>query len=175
LDIARFPRVRLGRQSTPLESMENLSRVLGGPRLWIKRDECTGLSTGGKKTRKLEFLMAEAVARKADVVITYGATQSKRARQSAAAAARLGMRCHIPLEDRTGSTDPSYTGNGNAPLDHVHGVAIERHSGGSDMQAESLRDQWNWLMTRDNPPTTTEKDDFRRRHQSSTVLSQPTS
>jgi hypothetical protein len=85
------------------------------------------------------------------------------------------MHCHILLEDRTGSTDPSYTGNGNALLDHVHGVAIERHYGGSDMQADSLRDQWNWLMTRDNPPTTTEKDDFRRRHQSSTVLSQPTS
>jgi L-cysteate sulfo-lyase len=116
--------------------MENLSRALGGPRLWIKRDDCTGLSTGGNKTRKLEFLMAEALARRADVVITQGATQSNHARQTVAAAARLGMRCHILLEDRTGSTDPNYTGNGNVLLDHLHGATVERRPGGSDMQAE---------------------------------------
>ncbi len=136
MDIARFPRIRLGHFPTPLEPMENLSRALGGPRLWIKRDDCTGLSTGGNKTRKLEFLMAEALALEADVVITQGATQSNHARQTAAAAARLGMRCHILLEDRTGSTDPSYTDNGNVLLDHVHGAAIERRPGGSNMQAE---------------------------------------
>lgn len=136
MDIARFPRIRLGHLPTPLEPMENLSRALGGPRLWIKRDDCTGLSTGGNKTRKLEFLMAEALARKADVVITQGATQSNHARQTAAAAARLGMRCHILLEDRTGSTDPSYTGNGNVLLDHLHGATVEHRPGGSHMQAE---------------------------------------
>jgi L-cysteate sulfo-lyase len=136
LDIARFPRIRLGHLPTPLEPMENLSRVLGGPRLWIKRDDCTGLSTGGNKTRKLEFLMAEAIAQRADVVITQGATQSNHARQTAAAAARLGMRCHILLEDRTGSTDPSYTGNGNVLLDQLHGASVEHRPGGSDMQAE---------------------------------------
>ncbi len=136
MDIARFPRVRLGHFPTPLEPMENLSRALGGPRLWIKRDDCTGLSTGGNKTRKLEFLMADALARQADVVITQGATQSNHARQTAAAAARLGMRCHILLEDRTGSTDPNYTGNGNVLLDHLHGATVEHRAGGSDMQAE---------------------------------------
>ena len=136
MDIALFPRVRLGHFPTPLEPMENLTRMLGGPRLWIKRDDCTGLSTGGNKTRKLEFLMAEAQARKADVVITQGATQSNHARQTAAAASRLGMRCHILLEDRTGSTDPNYTGNGNVLLDHLHGATVEHRPGGSDMQAE---------------------------------------
>lgn len=136
MDIARFPRIRLGHLPTPLEPMENLSRALGGPRLWIKRDDCTGLSTGGNKTRKLEFLMAEALARKADIVITQGATQSNHARQTAAAAARLGMRCHILLEDRTGSTDASYIGNGNVLLDRLHGAAVERRPGGSDMQTE---------------------------------------
>ena len=136
MDIARFPRIPLGHFPTPLEPMQNLSRVLGGPRLWIKRDDCTGLSTGGNKTRKLEFLMAEALALKADVVITQGATQSNHARQTAAAAARLGMRCHILLEDRTGSTDPSYTDNGNVLLDHMHGAVVERRPGGSNMQAE---------------------------------------
>lgn len=136
MDIARFPRVRLGHLPTPLEPLENLTRVLGGPRLWIKRDDCTGLSTGGNKTRKLEFLMAQAQALAADVVITQGATQSNHARQTAAAAARLGMHCHILLEDRTGSTDPSYTDNGNVLLDRLHGATVERRPGGSDMQAE---------------------------------------
>lgn len=136
MDIARFPRVRLGHLPTPLEPMENLSRALGGPRLWIKRDDCTGLSTGGNKTRKLEFLMAEALAHRADIVITQGATQSNHARQTAAAAVRLGMRCHILLEDRTGRTDPDYTDNGNVLLDHLHGATVERRAGGSDMQAE---------------------------------------
>ena len=136
MDIARFPRIRLGHFPTPLEPMENLTRALGGPRLWIKRDDCTGLSTGGNKTRKLEFLMAEAVARKADVVITQGATQSNHARQTAAAAVRLGMRCHILLEDRTGNTDTSYTDNGNVLLDRLHGATVEHRPGGANMQAE---------------------------------------
>ena len=136
MDIARFPRIRLGHFPTPLEPMDNLTRLLGGPRLWIKRDDCTGLSTGGNKTRKLEFLMAEAQARQADVVITQGATQSNHARQTAAAAARLGMQCHILLEDRTGNTAFNYTENGNVLLDRLHGATVERRPGGSDMQAE---------------------------------------
>lgn len=136
MDIARFPRIRLGHLPTPLEPMDNLTRLLGGPRLWIKRDDCTGLSTGGNKTRKLEFLMAEAVAKEADIVITQGATQSNHARQTAAAAARLGMQCHILLEDRTGSTDTNYTGNGNVLLDVLHGASVEHRPGGSNMQAE---------------------------------------
>jgi len=136
LDIARFPRIRLGHFPTPLEPMDNLSRLLGGPRLWIKRDDCTGLSSGGNKTRKLEFLMADAQTREADVVITQGATQSNHARQTAAAAVKLGMRCHILLEDRTGNKDFNYTENGNVLLDRLHGATVERRPGGSDMQAE---------------------------------------
>jgi L-cysteate sulfo-lyase len=136
VDLARFPRIRLGHLPTPLEPMDNLSRLLGGPRLWIKRDDCTGLSTGGNKTRKLEYLMAEALAQQADVVITQGATQSNHARQTAAAAARLGLQCHILLEDRTGYTEPAYVDNGNVLLDRLHGATVERRAGGSDMQAE---------------------------------------
>jgi L-cysteate sulfo-lyase len=136
LDLARFPRIRLGHFPTPLEPMDNLTRLLGGPRLWIKRDDCTGLSSGGNKTRKLEFLMAEALAQKADVVITQGATQSNHARQTVAAAAKLGMQCHILLEDRTGNTQFNYTENGNVLLDRLHGATVERRAGGSDMQAE---------------------------------------
>ena len=136
MDIARFPRVRLGHFPTPLEPLDNLSKLLGGPRLWIKRDDCTGLSTGGNKTRKLEFLMAEALAQGADVVITQGATQSNHARQTAAAAAKLGLQCHLLLEDRTGYTAPDYTDGGNVLLDRLHGATVERRPGGSNMQAE---------------------------------------
>ena len=135
MDIARFPRVRLGHFPTPLEPLDNLSRLLGGPRLWVKRDDCTGLSTGGNKTRKLEFLVADALAQGADVVITQGATQSNHARQTAAAAAKLGLQCHVLLEDRTGYTDPDYTDGGNVLLDRLHGASVERRPGGSDMQA----------------------------------------
>jgi len=81
MDLDRFPRVRLGHLPTPLEHLPNLSRELGGPQIWIKRDDCTGLATGGNKTRKLEFLMAEAQELNADVVLTCGATQSNHARR----------------------------------------------------------------------------------------------
>src|SRR3712207_419466 len=136
MNLARFPRIRLGHMPTPLEPMENLTRHLGGPKLWIKRDDCTGLSTGGNKTRKLEFLMAEAMGLKADIVITQGATQSNHARQTAAAAAKLGLACHILLEDRTGYTDPAYTGSGNVLMDRLHGATVSRRPGGADMRAE---------------------------------------
>ncbi len=136
MDLSLFPRIQLGHFPTPLEPMANLTALLGGPRLWVKRDDCTGLSTGGNKTRKLEYLMAEAIAARADVVITQGATQSNHARQTAAAAAKLGMKCHILLEDRTGSTDPDYTDNGNVLLDRLHGATVDRRSGGSNMQQE---------------------------------------
>lgn len=136
MNLAKFPRIRCGHFPTPLEPMENLSKHLGGPQLWIKRDDCTGLSTGGNKTRKLEFLMAEAVAQKADTVITQGATQSNHARQTSAIAAKLGLACHILLEDRTGYEDEAYTLNGNVLLDQLHGATISKRPGGADMQQE---------------------------------------
>lgn len=136
MNLAKYPRIRLGHLGTPLERMDNLSRHLGGPTLWIKRDDCTGLSTGGNKTRKLEYLMADALAQGADTVITQGATQSNHARQTAAAAARLGMACHVLLEDRTGYTDDAYTLNANVLLDRLHGASVSMRTGGADMQAE---------------------------------------
>ena len=87
MNLGRFPRLRFGHLPTPLEPLENLTRELGGPDIWIKRDDCTGLATGGNKTRKLEFLMAEAKEQDADIVLTQGATQSNHARQTAAFAA----------------------------------------------------------------------------------------
>lgn len=134
--LARFPRVRLGHLPTPLEPMDRLSEMLGGPRLWVKRDDCTGLSSGGNKTRKLEFLMADAQAKGADTIITQGATQSNHARQTTAAAAKLGMGCHILLEDRTGSNDHNYILNGNVLLDRLHGATVSKRAGGADMNKE---------------------------------------
>ncbi|MFN5996443.1 MAG: D-cysteine desulfhydrase [Paracoccaceae bacterium] len=136
MHLARFPRVFLAHLPTPLERMDRLSKELGGPEIWIKRDDCTGLSTGGNKTRKLEFLMAEALAEGADTIITQGATQSNHARQTAAFAAKLGLACHILLEDRTGSNDANYNTNGNVLLDHLHGATTSRRAGGVDMAAE---------------------------------------
>jgi L-cysteate sulfo-lyase len=136
MHLSRFPRVFLAHLPTPLERLDRLSRELGGPTIWIKRDDCTGLSTGGNKTRKLEFLMAEAQAMGADVVMTQGATQSNHARQTAAFSAKLGMGCHILLEDRTGSNNHNYNQNGNVLLDHLHGATTEKRPGGVDMQAE---------------------------------------
>jgi len=136
MHLARFPRHFLAHLPTPLERMDRLTRELGGPEIWIKRDDCTGLSTGGNKTRKLEFLMAEAEAQGADLVMTQGATQSNHARQTAAFAAKLGMKCHILLEDRTGSKEANYNNNGNVLLDHLHGATTEKRPSGGDMNAE---------------------------------------
>jgi L-cysteate sulfo-lyase len=135
VDLTRFPRLRLGHLPTPLEHLPRLSAALGGPEIWIKRDDCTGLSTGGNKTRKLEFLIADAQAQGADIVLTQGATQSNHARQTAAAAARVGLKCHLLLENRTGSNDPQYLTNGNVLLDELHGATHEARQGGTDMAA----------------------------------------
>ena len=136
MHLARFPRIFLAHLPTPLERLDRLSKELGGPEIWIKRDDCTGLSTGGNKTRKLEFLMAEAEAMGADLIITQGATQSNHARQTAAFAAKLGIECHLLLEDRTGSNEHNYNANGNVLLDRLHAATIEKRPGGLDMNAE---------------------------------------
>jgi L-cysteate sulfo-lyase len=118
--------------------MPNLSAELGGPTLWVKRDDCTGLSSGGNKTRKLEYLIADALAQGADTVITQGATQSNHARQTAALCAKEKLTCHILLEDRTGFKDPSYKLNGNVLLDRLHGATVSARPAGADMQAEMV-------------------------------------
>ncbi|MCD8564503.1 MAG: D-cysteine desulfhydrase [Burkholderiaceae bacterium] len=116
--------------------MTRLSKHLGGPELWVKRDDCTGLSTGGNKTRKLEFLVADALEKQADVIITQGATQSNHARQTAALCAKIGIECQILLEDRTGYDNFDYKLNGNVLLDRLHGAKVSQRPGGADMQAE---------------------------------------
>ena len=138
MDLTGFPRVRLAHLPTPIEPLPRLSSALAGPEIWIKRDDCTGLSSGGNKTRKLEFLIAEALDKGADSVVTQGATQSNHARQTAAAAARHGLDCHLLLENRTGSKDPLYLTNGNVMLDNLHGATYETRPAGLDMHQELL-------------------------------------
>jgi L-cysteate sulfo-lyase len=135
MHLSRFPRVSLGHMNTPLEPLPCLSALLGGPNLWIKRDDCTGLATGGNKTRKLEFLMADALNQGADTIITQGATQSNHARQTVAAAVKLGMKSIVLLEDRTGSTNPDYLNSGNVFFDRLMGAPTRTYAGGTDMNA----------------------------------------
>src|SRR3546814_7302813 len=100
MHLAAFPRVRLGHFPTPFESMPNLTRHLGGPNLYIKRDDCTGLATGGNKTRKLEFLVADAISQGADTLITQGAVQSNHARQRSEEQCRVGKACVSQFRSR---------------------------------------------------------------------------
>jgi L-cysteate sulfo-lyase len=101
-------RVRLGHFPTPIEKLERLTRHLGGPEIFVKRDDQTGLATGGNKARKLEFLFADALAQQCDHVVTLGGPQSNHVRQTAAAAAHLGMRCSLVLR---GNPPPRRLGN----------------------------------------------------------------
>jgi L-cysteate sulfo-lyase len=126
-----FRRCSLGFFPTPLVEMKRLSARLGGPHLWIKRDDLSGLAFGGNKTRKLEFLMAEALANRSDAVITAGAVQSNHCRQTAAAAAALGLSCHLAL----GGSPPG-SANGNLLLDQLLGAKI--HWCGDRRKGEGL-------------------------------------
>jgi L-cysteate sulfo-lyase len=122
--LSRFPRVSLAHLPTPLEPLPRLSKHLGGPNIFVKRDDCTGLGTGGNKTRKLEFLMADALRRNSTVVITQGAVQSNHARQTAAAACKLGLRCELVFEKRVDQPSEMYLNSGNVFLDRLFGATI---------------------------------------------------
>lgn len=137
IDFNKYPRVALCHQPTPIEPMPRLSATLGGPQLFIKRDDCTGLATGGNKTRKLEFLVGEALKEKADMLVTQGAVQSNHVRQTAAAAARVGLKCHVLLERRVPDRNDEYEETGNVLLDDLFGVTREFRPPNLDMNAEA--------------------------------------
>ncbi len=123
MDLSRFPRIPLARLPTPIEPLPRLTAHLGGPKLYVKRDDLTGLGLGGNKLRKLEFLLGEARALGADVVLTVGALQSNHARLTAAACARLGCDCELILR-RSGQASDAYLNNGNMLLDRLFGARI---------------------------------------------------
>lgn len=130
--LADHPRVQLAHLPTPLEAMENLSKRLGGPRLFIKRDDCTGVAMGGNKARQAEFYLGRAVAEGADTVITTGAVQSNHARMTCAYARRLGMACEIQLEHRVAGKGDTYLKSGNVLLDRLLGARIHEYPDGED-------------------------------------------
>lgn len=118
-------RVSLAHLPTPLEEMPRLSAHLGGPRLLVKRDDCTGLGLGGNKLRKLEYDLAAALAEGADCVVCGGVVQSNVARQVAAACAKLGLECHLGImHGRVPGTEPGYDVTGNILLDRLFGAVV---------------------------------------------------
>lgn len=112
-------RLNIAHLPTPIEKLERLTRFLGGPEIWVKRDDQTGLAGGGNKTRKLEFLLADAQSIGCDHVVTMGAAQSNHCRQTAAACAKLGMGCSLIL--REGGSQPK---NGNYLLNSILGAYV---------------------------------------------------
>lgn len=124
--------VRLISLPTPFEPLSHLSRLLGGPRIWMKRDDCTTLGGGGNKSRKLELLMAAAIEEGADTVITTGALQSNHCRQTAAAAAKLDLECILILVESVEGRAVSYNTGGNVLLSHLFGADVRRFPDGTD-------------------------------------------
>ena len=133
--LSEKPRISLGHLPTPLEHMPRLSKHLGGPDIYVKRDDCTGLATGGNKTRKLEFSMAEALEKGADTIVTVGALQSNHVRQTAAAACKLGLACEVLLEHRVVDPSEPYRNSGNVLLDRIFAANIREYPGGTDFDA----------------------------------------
>lgn len=122
-----LPRLRFAHLPTPVEALPRLAAALGGPALWVKRDDQTGLAMGGNKTRKLELLVAEAQATGARMLITAGAIQSNHCRQTVAAAARYGFECTLVLYPPTAEDAIPVAGEpatGNLLLDHLFGAHI---------------------------------------------------
>lgn len=126
---ARPAAIPLAFLPTPLHPLERLSRHLGGPQLFIKRDDLTGLAFGGNKTRKLAYLLAEALSQQAEVIVTRGAVQSNHCRQTAAAAARCGVACSLVLRG-----NPPDISTGNLLLDQLLGAKLH-WSGAQDPEA----------------------------------------
>ncbi len=121
MDISRFPRIPYSDGWTPVQRLDRFSRALGGPTVYIKRDDQLGLAGGGNKTRKLEFLVADALAQGADTLITCGGVQSNHCRLTLSAAAREGLNCRLVLaESEPGAYAPD--GNGNVLLYHLLGA-----------------------------------------------------
>lgn len=123
-------RVQLANLPTPLEPLPRLSTTLGGPDIWVKRDDLTGLAGGGNKTRALEFLIGDALASGADTVVTAGSAQSNHARQTAAAAAKSGLKCTLALR----GPEPERS-EGNLALDRLLGADV-RWVAGRDWPTE---------------------------------------
>jgi len=123
--LSPFRRLGLAHLPTPLEPMKQLSAHLGGPRLWVKREDCTGLGMGGNKLRKLDYVLRAAVDAGADTLVSGGVVQSNSQRQVAAAAAKLGLACHLAVyHGRLAPPSAEYEKTGNALLNRLFGATL---------------------------------------------------
>ena len=122
--LQKYPQASLALLPTPLHPLLNLGSHLGGPDLWIKRDDLTGLEGGGNKTRKLEYLVGDAIASGADTLVTVGAIQSNHTRQTAAAAAKAGLKCALLHCAWTKDASPQYRSVGNVLISHLAGADL---------------------------------------------------
>ncbi|SDR78023.1 D-cysteine desulfhydrase [Brevibacterium sandarakinum] len=150
VDLNTLPRRHYTTGPTPLEHLGDLSMKLGGPQIWIKRDDQLGLTQGGNKTRKLEFLIADALAQGADTLVTAGGVQSNHCRLTLSAARREGLDCHLVLEEDLGpDAKPVPAEAGGNPAEHTGNFllfdllgadSVEVHPHGSDLiaRAENL-------------------------------------
>lgn len=120
---------------TPLHRLDRLSALLGGPQIWIKRDDSIGVAGGGNKVRKLSWLMADAIRRGTDLVITSGSPQSNHARQTAAVAAMCGLGCELVLQRGVPHRTAEYERCGNILLDRIFGADITFAAGEADVDA----------------------------------------
>jgi D-cysteine desulfhydrase len=139
MNIDALPRCNFALLPTPVQVMRRLAQELNGPELWVKRDDQTGLALGGNKTRKLEFLIADALKKEADTVITVGAAQSNHCRQTAAAAAQVGLGCELVL-----AGDAPEIPNGNVLINlfcdaNLHWTSREYIQAKMEQVAEDLR------------------------------------
>ncbi|CAB3770151.1 D-cysteine desulfhydrase family protein [Paraburkholderia humisilvae] len=132
LNLSTFPRHALLEGPTPIQPLSRLSARLGGASIYVKRDDLNGLGGGGNKLRKLEFLIGEALATGADTIITVGARQSNHARLTAAAAARMGLKCELVLTRTVPRFDSDYLENGNILLDALFDVRVHDLSGSAN-------------------------------------------
>ena len=120
----RFPHAQLALLPTPIQPLKNFAASLGGPEIWMKRDDLTGLEGGGNKIRKLEFLVGDALNQGADMLVTVGAIQSNHTRQTAAAAAKSGLKCALLHCAWTKDAGPNYRAVGNVFLSHLMGAEL---------------------------------------------------
>ena len=136
MNLSRFPRRRYTEGYTPIEKLERLTKELNGPNIYMKRDDLLGLAAGGNKTRKLEFLLADALEKGADTIITCGAVQSNHCRLTLAAAAKEGLKCQFVLEERVPNSY-DVNNNGNNLLYKLMGIEeIYVVEGGSDVMGK---------------------------------------
>lgn len=134
--LSNIPRVSLTNLPTPIEYLPRLTEHLGGPQIYVKRDDCTGLAMGGNKVRKLEYLFGDALDKNANTIVTHGTSQSNHTRLVAAASSKLGLKCEMILEHRVDINDDAYLNSGNVFLNQFFDADIRYLSGENTIEHE---------------------------------------